>query len=267
MGVALEIPHGAPWWESMAIWTVRGNDPSGPPGQPVAGQPAYVWAHVLNTGSSPVQDAVVQFYRTSPGVGFDRTTATPIGSAQVSLGAAGGADVLCLTPWVPAFTSDGHECLIAEAFHPSLDPLAPGNEFRARIDRRVAQRNLSVLAMEGGTFRFPFEVDNPLRIDRAFTIRVRSGSAEELIATAHELGVPPPAHPGQLAELAFSHQPCARTGTAAEHDAIEIHVARHTRVGLSILGRIEGDAALIRVEQLYAGCLVGGLSILVVEAP
>ncbi|HEX3763185.1 MAG TPA: hypothetical protein VHW23_31040 [Kofleriaceae bacterium] len=265
MGVSLEIPHGAPWWESMAIWTVPGSDPVGPPGPPVAGQPVYVWAHVLNTGTTPVQDAVVQFYRTPPGVGFDRTTATPIGSARVSLGAADAADVLCLTAWVPAFTSDGHECLIAEAFHPSLDPLPPGNEVRADTDRHAAQRNLSVLGTTGAAFRFPFEVDNPLRIDRTFTIRVQSASAEEVIAMAHQLGVPPPRHPGTLAELAFSDQPCPQTGTAGEHHAIDIHVAGHTRVGRSLLGRIDGDAALLRIEQVHAGCVVGGLSILVVE--
>lgn len=267
MGVALEISHGTPWWESVAIWTVPGHDPSGRPGPPVAGQPVYVWAHVLNTGTTPVHDAVVRFYRTSPGAGFDRTTATPIGSSLVSLGAADAADVLCLAAWLPAFTSSGHACLFAEAFHPWLDPLPPGADVRAATDRHAAQRSLSVVAMIGGTFRFPFEIDNPLRIDRAFTIRVRSAPADELIETTHQLGVPPPRLPGALAELAFSHQPCPQTGIAADHDAIEIHVARHTRLGLSLLGRIEGDAALLRIEQLHAGCLVGGLSILVVETP
>lgn len=267
MGVSLEIPHGTPWWESMAIWTVPGNDPLGPPGPPVAGQPCYVWARVLNTGNLPVQNATVNFYWANPGLGFDRTTATRIGSSYVSLCYPDACDVLCLTPWVPAFVHAGHACLVVEVFHPTLDPLPPESAFHADMDRHVAQRNLSVLAMTGGRFRFAFEIDNPLRIDRAFTIRVRTASAEELAATARRLGIPAPDHPGALAELAFSEEPCPQTeGTTAEPPEICVRVARHTRTGLAMLGRIEGEAALLHVEQLHDGRVVGGLSILVVEA-
>lgn len=267
MGVSLEIPHGTPWWESMAIWTVPGTDPLGQPGPPVAGQPCYVWAHVLNTGSLPVQNATVNFYWANPGVGFDRTTATRIGSSYVSLCYPDEADVLCLTPWVPAFVNAGHVCLVVEVFHPALDPLPPGSAFRADTDRHVAQRNLSVLAMTGGAFHFAFEVDNPLRIDREFTIRVRTATAEQLAAIVRCLGIRPPEHPGTLAELAFSHEPCPRAEpTTAEPPEIRVRVARRARTGLSMIGRIDGDAALLHVEQLHEGSVVGGLSLLVVEA-
>jgi hypothetical protein len=266
MGVSLEIPHGTPWWASMAIWTVPGIDPLGPPGPPVPGQPCYVWARVINTGNTPVQNATVEFYRTRPGVGFDRTTATRIGSSHVSLCYPDESDVLCLTPWIPAFVDAGRECLVVEVYHPSLDPLPPGSAFRADTDRHVAQRNLSVLAMTGGCFRFALEVDNPLRIDREFTIRVRTASADELAVIARCLGIPSPDHPGALAELAVSDEPCPQTaGAVAEPPEIRVRVARHTRAGLTLLGRIEGEAALLHVEQLHDGCVVGGLSILVVE--
>ncbi len=266
MGVSLEIPHGTPWWQSMAIWTVPGDDPLGPPGPPVAGQPCYVWARVRNTGNTAVQNATVEFYWANPGVGFDRTTATRIGSSFVSLCYPDESDVLCLTPWIPAFVNGGHECLVVEVFHPTLDPLPPGNAFRADTDRHVAQRNLSVIAMTGGSFRFAFEVVNPLRVDRAFTIRVRAATAD-LAATARRLGIQPPDQPGRLAELAFSHEPCPQTaGATAEHHEIGVQVAGHTRAGLSMIGRIEGEAALLHVEQLHDGRVVGGLSVLVVEA-
>lgn len=267
MGVSLEIPRGTRWWQSMAIWTVPGNDPLGMPGPPVAGQPCYVWALVRNTGNTPVQNATVNFYWASPGVGFDRTTATRIGSSYVSLCYPDECDVLCLTPWVPAFVHGGRECLVVEVFHPTLDPLPPGNAFRADIDRHVAQRCVSVLAMTGGSFRFAFEVVNPLRVDRAFAIRVGTATAEELAATARRLGIQPPDHPGRLAELAFASEPCPQTdGVAADPHEIHVMVAGHTRTGLSMIGRIEGGAALLHVEQLHDGCVVGGLSVLVVEA-
>lgn len=267
MGVSLEIPHGTPRWASMAVWTVPGPDPLGPPGPPIAGQPCYVWARVLNKGNTPVQNATVNFYWARPGVGSDRTTATRIGSSYVSLCYPDESDVLCLTPWVPPFIHAGHACLWVEVFHPSLDPLPPGNAFRADTDRHVAQRCLSVLAMTGGRFRFAFEVDNPLRIDRKFTIRVRTASADELAVMARCLGIPSPDRPGALAALAFSHEPCPQTaGTAAEPPEIRVGVARHTRTGLALIGRIDGEAALLHVEQLHDGCVTDGLSILVVEA-
>jgi hypothetical protein len=45
MAALLDIPDGpSPYvWESSAIWVVPGADPLGKPGQPVAGQPAYLW--------------------------------------------------------------------------------------------------------------------------------------------------------------------------------------------------------------------------------
>jgi hypothetical protein len=276
MGVSLEIPRGTPWWQSMAIWTVPGNDPSGPPGPPIAGQPCHVWARVWSTGNTPAQNATVQFYWAPPGVGFDRTTATRIGSSYVSLCAPDDADVLCVAAWVPPFAHAGQACLVAEVFHP-LDPLPPGDAFRAETDRHVAQRNVAVVAMTGGVFRFAFEVVNPLRVDRVFTIRVRAATGEELIATAQHLGIAPPGQPGRLAELALFDESCPQAGkrpeaeTEAETETetkaeIEVAVAGHTRIELAMVGRIDGEAALLYIEQLHDGRVIGGLSVLVVEA-
>ena len=51
MSVLLEIPDGNPWWVSPNLWTVPGNDPNGPAGLPIAGQPAYLYAKVTNNGT------------------------------------------------------------------------------------------------------------------------------------------------------------------------------------------------------------------------
>src|SRR5713226_432877 len=149
MAVTLEIRHGNPWYLSPDVWTVPGDDPEGPPGLPIVGRPAYIWAKVRNNGSNAVTNATVRFYWANPSIGFNRTTATLVGSAFVNLGPGGIQDVLCLTPWVPIFVNQGHECVLAEAFHPS-DPLPPGQDFNASSDRHVAQRNLSVLMAAGG---------------------------------------------------------------------------------------------------------------------
>jgi hypothetical protein len=268
MGVSLNIPHGTPWWESTTIWTVSGTDPSGAQGPPVTGEPCYVWTHVLNTGNTPVQNATVNFYWANPSVGFDRTTATSIGTSFVSLGAADESDVLCLTAWIPAFVNGGHECLLVEAFHPSLDPLPSGNAFNAATDRHAAQRNLSVLAMTGSKmFSFPFEIHNPVRIEREFMIRVRAAVGEELHTTAKRMGLKSSKREGKLAELSFAYEPCPGTeGHTTKRHETRVKVGPYARRGLTIVGRIEGEAVLLYIEQLHGDRVVGGLSVLVTEA-
>ena len=128
MAVELEIRDGTPWWASPDIWTVP-DEPEGLPGSPVAGQPCYLWARVRNRGDSAVQNATVRYYWANPNVGFDRTTATLVGTSFVSLAAGEMQDVLCLTPWIPVFVNGGHECVLAEAFHPALDPLPDTSDF------------------------------------------------------------------------------------------------------------------------------------------
>src|SRR5690242_6133425 len=119
MSVQLEIRDGVPWYVSTDLWTVPG-DPEAAPGPPRSGEPCYLYARVRNGGKSPVTDAVVRFYWANPSVGFNRRTATSVGSAFVSLEPGETADVLCLTPWTPTFVNRGHVCILAEAFHPSL---------------------------------------------------------------------------------------------------------------------------------------------------
>ena len=45
--VLLEIEDGDPWYLSPNVWTVPGTNPEGPPGLPIAGKPAYLWARLL----------------------------------------------------------------------------------------------------------------------------------------------------------------------------------------------------------------------------
>src|SRR5215218_5047117 len=134
MPVNLEIEDGSPWYLSPNVWAVPGDDPEGPPGTPIVGQPCFLWAKVRNTGKTGVNNATVHFYWGNPSVGFDRTTANFVGSAAVNVPAGGVSDVLCLTPWDPIFVNEGHECILAEAFHAS-DPLPPGTAFNVPTDR------------------------------------------------------------------------------------------------------------------------------------
>src|SRR4051812_45539396 len=84
------------WYHSPDIWVVPGNDPSGSPGSPIAGQPAYLWARVANTGTTDANGVRVDFYWANPALEVTRSNATLVGSAYADVPAGGMQDTLCL---------------------------------------------------------------------------------------------------------------------------------------------------------------------------
>jgi hypothetical protein len=265
MSVDLEIADGSPWWLSPNVWTVPGNDPAGSPGLPVVGEPCYLWAHVLNTGSDGVQDATVRFYWADPSVGFDRNTANHVGDASVSLSASDAQDVLCLVSWHPSFVNGGHECVLAEAFHPELDPLPPGPAFNVPTDRHVAQHNLSVLlvAPHMNLVSMPFSIHNTSRVEREFAIRAEAGALGDLKPIANRLGHVLPRRSGKLTNAGFvtaAHACEPFEDVRAVVDRLVVGPGQ--RAGLSLVGELEGAAALVHVIQEMGGVAVGGLSVL-----
>jgi len=267
MSVQLEIGDGDPWWLSPNVWAVPGNDPEGPPGTPVVDQPCFLHARVSNAGRERATDATVRFYWANPAVGFDRTTANLIGISYISIDPGKTADVLCLTPWTPIFVNEGHECVLAEAFHPSLDPLPTVPAFNVPTDRHVAQRNLSVVHAVRGRFHLAFEVHNPGRKECRFGLSSRQGRPGELESLLPTLGRDfrlPKGH-GGLDQLCFVHAPCPDEHDKEKHEPVieELALAPRQRNGLALVGRLEGEGALVHVLQRVDERIVGGLSVLV----
>lgn len=162
----LLVRDGTPhWWLSPDIWVVPGTDPNGPPGSPVAGDTAYVWARVTNTGKDDAVGAQVQFYWGNPAVQMLYSGITLIGTAAADIPAGESQDVLCLVPWNVVTVNDGHECLVVVATMPGdpplpdvVDPVGYPN---------VAQRNLTVVsALRKGEFRLAVTVTAPQRSDK-----------------------------------------------------------------------------------------------------
>jgi hypothetical protein len=122
------------------------------------GQDSYVWARVHNRGTSSVSNATVRFYWANPATVITPTSATPIGSAFVSLAAGETREVLCLSQWLPAWVNSGHECLVATASAPSdpLPQMGPSDPFTPASDRHQAQKNLTILAAMAQMFVLPF---------------------------------------------------------------------------------------------------------------
>ena len=177
MPTILEIEDGNPWWLSHDIWVVPGNDPNGMPGQPVSGEPAFLWARIHNKGEQAVAGACIKYYWSNPATGVLRSNSSEIGSAFVDLNPGETKEVLCIIPWIPVIVNDGHECVVAEVIH-SSDPL-PGplpDPFDPPNYHQVAQRNLNVLAMKARKMRvLPIQLATPIRRAKQLLIKVEVG--------------------------------------------------------------------------------------------
>lgn len=263
--VQLEIDDGSPWWLSMDLWTVP-DDPLGAPGLPIVGMPCFIWARVHNRGDTAVSNAVVRYYWANPSVGFNRNTANLVGTANTSLTAGQDADVLCLAPWIPTFVNGGHECILAEAFHPVADPLPPSVDFAVPTDRHVAQRNLSVLmaSARSGFFSLAFEVHNTARKTQLAHIALEQLSAAGLRKEAALVGIDVKGKRGKLLSLGFSSRLAPGEDAEAEHgESFEVELAAGERRGLSLIGRLKGNAGAIHIIHSLEGRELGGLSALV----
>lgn len=269
MSVQLEIQDGSThWWLSPDVWTVPGKDPEGVQGLPVVGEPCYLWARVHNIGTNAVTNATVRFYWANPSVGFDRNSANHIGNANVSLNAGESKEVLCLVPWQPVWVNNGHECILAEAFHASLDPLPASPAFNVTTDRHVAQRNLTILATAPKTksFLMSFEIHNTERLPRAFAIKTEVGKLAELRPLLKQIGRGIPTEAGKVAKVGFVKTPNPCDSDETPQPTIDrIEVAGGTKTGLTLTGELEGGAALLHVIQEAGGKEVGGLSVLVAQ--
>jgi hypothetical protein len=164
MAIEIWIDDGDPVYMSPDIWVVPGNDPEGEIGVPVVNSNSFVWARVHNRGTSHVSNARVDFYWGDPSTGVTRSNATLIGTSYVSLESGETKEVLCLTPWIPDWVNEGHECLIVEAYSPE-DPLntyPDADRFYVADDRHIAQRNVNILSMKSSSaaLSLPFYFGN-----------------------------------------------------------------------------------------------------------
>lgn len=265
--VSLTIDDGNPWWLSPNIWTVPGTDPLGPEGLPVANQPCFLWARVRNIGNQRAENATVRFYWANPAVGVTRATATLVGSSFVSIDAGATAEVLCLAPWEPSWLNQGHECVLAEVFHP-LDPLPAVVDFQVPTDRHVAQRNLSVLQVMQQFFSMTMEVHNPAPVMRVLRVSVVADEGDELRSFAKLFdGMRLRAgNRGAIALCGLITDVCAgEEALDRAQERIELQVPAVGRTGVSIAGLLKGDSAFLNVTVDDGTRVVGGLGVLIVR--
>jgi hypothetical protein len=270
MAIQLEVRDGVPhWWLSMDIWVVPGPDPNGAPGQATEGEPAFVWARVANNGTTTATNAVVNFLWANPNVGFDRTTAYPIGNTTVTLTPGQALDVLCPNTWLPSFVNDGHVCLLVETYH-AQDPLTTGAAFEVPTDRHVAQLNLNVLSTADWMLDALVEVHNPGEEELVFWVEVQEGSLDELdpvVLKNYGLSLEGLTSPGRLTRFGIVERFATLSRSDDEAKAareVEVYVRpRHASV-VRVAAEFEGGAALVHVTQRLGEKrrIVGGASYL-----
>jgi hypothetical protein len=177
MSTTLEILDGDPyWWDSPDIWVVPGSDPNGSPGQPIAGEPAFLWARVHNTGKQTALDARVNFYWSNPATGVLRSNSTLIGSAFADLAPGETKEVLCVIPWIPLIVNEGHECIVSEVIHPSDPlPIPLPDEFNPPAYHQIAQKNLSILVMKKSMITMTIQTAAPPRKEKILLMTTKIG--------------------------------------------------------------------------------------------
>lgn len=271
MAVKLIIRDGSPhWWLSPDIWVVPGNDPTGSPGAPIAGQPAYLWAHVANSGSSDANGARVDFFWANPALQVLRSTATAIGSAFADIPAGGSQDVLCLVPWIPVIVNDGHECVVAVVNHPGNPlPTPLPDDFAPPSYDQVAQINLSVVSAFSAVIFMTLAVAASRRRDKASRISLEVGGkvADE---TLRRLGIGKlrPAHPNAV--KSGLHRKPGRDGADRDDGAPELDMkiggGTQSSVYLSLKndGLKQGEYQLVSVIESSGELMLGGYSFIVV---
>jgi hypothetical protein len=273
---SLVIDHGNPWWLSPNVWAVPTSNPNEPsPGEvsPVVNDHYYLVANVRNTSGADVLNATVYFFWADPSLGVITTAnAHAVGMSSVSVPASASNTSLELQPWTPSFVNNGHECLIAAVVEGGGPPpmvLDGAN------DPTVAQRNLGVVKLgmhREGRFSYPFQVCNPFRGRRRFTVHAERAPIDQAAPFLASLrGASQASTKGEnashLRELGFVQVPCPdpRDVEHARPVLEDIHLEPYACTGFTLVGAVEKGDALIHVTQRLGEKIVGGLSILVLR--
>jgi hypothetical protein len=271
MAVQLLIRDGSPhWYLSPDIWVVPGSDPNGAIGSPIAGSPAYLWAHVANTGSTDANGVQVRFYWANPALQVLRSTATLVGSAFADVPAGGAQDVLCLVPWMPIVVNDGHECLVAEAIHAG-DPLPspPPDDFDPPTFRQVAQKNLTVLMARMLMSSMAITIAAPKRKDKKVTVLAETGGTldERTLLSLGLKGFKPAR--AQMVDVGLDRESrCHGKDEPLGKKELEVALSRGTTTAVYAAIRAKDLAdreySLVRITEREGDKILGGLAYVVV---
>lgn len=248
-------PLSGPFWESPDIWTALGDPastpavPPTPGGAPVAGQPNTLYAHVWNLGLAPVLNAVVEFFVFDPSLSFASQTPLFQGRATVDLSGRTSPQtchrlVKCPQAWVPTIVNGGHECILVRVSAMGDAP-EPAHVWDAWADRRVAQRNVGVVAAGTGIGHILKGLQRSRREhDRIELLQIGREAEHVLELTLPQARLDPRVKTQVLAELGPRGEltiPPTRLGDAP---APAGRGPRHTTISPEVVARIDLQTVL-----------------------
>ena len=266
-----------PLYLNPNIWTVVGADPTTAPlSAPHINSTTWIWCSVANTGSQPVAAVTVRFYVRNPSAVLTPGSGPPLGTSTVALLAGETKEVLCVTPWIPAWVNNGHECVVCE-LSASADPgvFPPDNPWDLN-DRHVAQRNFQLVAA-GSASRFSFSSIVVLGLANASVARVKiqPGSEKVFRQTLQSIGLEERVTKNVTGSCRFGLLANYRCHDKLPEDPtrsteIQIKLERNNQGGATAVvrepsdGWTEGSAGLFFIEQLdNNGSLIGGSAMMV----
>ena len=268
--------HDSPlpqWWVSPDIWVVPGADPNGPPGSPIAGKPAYLWARVSNIGNVAANGTRVDFYWANPSAQVVVGIATKIGSAFVDLDPGETQEVLCLVPWIPVMVNGGHECVLAVAHgagdtNPIPNPLPNGFVFDPPTHEQIAQLNLSVLAASLRHAPLAIYVNAIGRVEKQAHLTVEFGREVDrrVLGQLGLHGLRPAEE--NMVEVTLQREPRCDDQADGLRE-LKVQVPRGTMVPIFVAIRTKemerNEYQLVHVIERVAGKITGGVSYVVVH--
>jgi Mg-chelatase subunit ChlD len=194
------VSSPSPWWNSPDIWIRHTDDGSTVHQNPQAGQRNYIYARVLNRGTTPVTNIQVNFFFGASGLGLGWPTGwTPLPTVRTIASIAPGGYAVVSIPWdVPSIA--GHFCLRVHVSAP-VDPIL---DYRVPWENNIAQRNLHAVAYPqppAGECRFDANgmVSDQFRFDVINTLSSSSQVDVELTAGGLPEGAQAWLQPGALA--------------------------------------------------------------------
>lgn len=262
------VPSAPPWWNSPDIWVRRADDGGAQHQDPQAGQRNYLYARVLNRGSTTVTNITVTWYYGAAGLGLGWPAGwTALSQTRVIPFIAPGGYAVVSIPWdVPNIA--GHFCLRVH-IDAAADPL---RGTQVAWENNIAQRNLNTVAFASpptGECRLPS--DGPLSDQFSFDVinTLSTSTNVDLIVAAS----------GQLAGLDAWLNPAALSGRWSSLDGLALEADGRLRVlyfpatiygvrlnpnelrAVTLMVTAPGNNRFtIGIQELVRGALVGGNS-------
>ncbi|PFS28822.1 hypothetical protein COK47_22890 [Bacillus cereus] len=172
------LPAGLPGYVSPDISIINPDGSKGT--EAIAGMQNYIEVIVTNNGGIIANDALVEVFYGEPATGFIPTMSQKIGSGYVTVQGYSTASIEI--PWIPLHSQTGHLCIIARvSLMMPPDTFRDPNVFDVYGDRHVAQRNISVINLNGeSNFSFDVNLVNPFENSGELIFRARFINANSI---------------------------------------------------------------------------------------